>query len=667
MGTQIGVEIGGTFTDMVYVKPDGSLGVGKVPSTPAAVEIAVKSVIDEAGIDLGKVRLITHGSTVATNALLTRNGAKVGLLTTKGFKDVVQIGRHDRVGNIYEIRYKKSPPPFPRRLVREIDERIGVDGSVVTPLDRRDAIVQIDALVEADVDVVAICLLHSYKNAEHEKMLLELIRERAPNIAVFASHDVSPEFREYERTITTGVNAFVGPIVQEYIHRLKANLEAGRYGGVLRIMQSNGGTMPSHAAGSNAARMLLSGPAAGARAAIWFARRNGIDNILTLDMGGTSSDVAIAPNLEAQMVSEVLIDNLPVRTAAVDIATIGAGGGSIAALDAGGFLSVGPQSAGAVPGPACYGRGGTLATVTDAQVIAGLLRPSRFFGGRMELRVDLARKALQEIGLGDDLQAVSDSILRMTNASMAGALRLVSTARGIDPRGFTLVAYGGGGPIHGALVAEEIGIRKVLIPWNPGLSSAFGLLVSDTIIDVVRTDIHTLSDETMGEQALARIMKACREAAEVNGLTEGEYEIEIGLDLRYLGQAYELTVWTEGTVAGAASLREKFETEHRRRYSYSREALKVEVVNYRARLIERARPDLATSLPVPDGTQAQRQEITLGGKAMTATFLPRALLQPGGGPLAGPAIIEEDTTTTLVPAGWTATCLASGDLLLEMN
>lgn len=667
MSTQIGVEIGGTFTDMVFVKPDGSLGVGKVPSTPGAVEVAVKNVIAEADIDLRQVKLVTHGSTVATNALLTRNGAKVGLLTTKGFKDVIQIGTHDRVGNIYEIRYKKSRPPILRQLVREIDERIGVDGAVVTPINREDAAAQIDALIAAEVDVVAICLLHSYKNAEHEKVLLDLIRERAPNIAVFASHDVSPEFREYERTITTSVNAFVGPIVQGYINRLKGNLEAGNYDGVLRIMQSNGGTMPSHAAGSNAARMLLSGPAAGVRAAIWFARRNGIKDILTLDMGGTSTDVAIAPNLEAQMVSEVLIDNLPVRTAAVDIATIGAGGGSIAALDAGGFLTVGPQSAGAVPGPACYGRGGTLATVTDAQVIAGLLRPSRFFGGKMELRVDLATKALQEIGLGEDLRAVSDSILRMTNASMAGALRLVSTARGIDPREFTLVAYGGGGPIHGALVAEEIGIKKVLIPWNPGLTSAFGLLVSDTIIDVVRTDIHTLSDDTMGEEALVRVMKACREAAEVNGLNEGDYEIEVGLDLRYLGQAYELTIWTDAAVADAASLRARFEIEHRRRYSYSREQLKVEVVNYRARLVERARANLATKPPISDGTQAQTQEITLGGKSMTATFLPRALLQPGGEPIIGPAIIEENTTTTLVPPGWTATCLPSGDVLLEMN
>src|SRR5690606_3722802 len=282
-------------------------------------------------------------------------------------------------------------------------------------------------LLEAGVDSVAICLLNAYRNPVHEQDLAALIRERAPGVSVFASHEVSPEFREYERTVTTVVNAFVGPVVRDYVGRLQADLAAGGYRGALRLMQSNGGIMPAVSAGANAVRMLLSGPAAGVRAAIWFARRNDIEDVLTLDMGGTSTDVAVAPRLEPRIVSELVVDGLPIRTMAVDMATVGAGGGSIAWIDPGGFLNVGPASAGALPGPACYGRGGTQPTVTDAQLIAGLLRPERFFGGRMALRTDLATKALETLDLPGGAREKADAILRMVNSNMAAAVRLVST------------------------------------------------------------------------------------------------------------------------------------------------------------------------------------------------------------------------------------------------
>lgn len=667
MTERVGVEIGGTFTDLVWVRPDGTLATGKVPSTPDSIQQAVLDAVADAGIALADIAQFAHGSTVATNALLTRRGAQAGLLTTAGFRDVMEIGTHDRIGNIYNILYRKPASPVPRRLVREVRERIDARGEVLHPIDLEDAWRQASALIEMGVEGIAICLLHAYRNPAHEQALAALIRERAPGVSVFASHEVSPEFREFERSITTAVNAFVGPVVERYVGQLDQALRASGYDGVLHIMQSNGGTMPARAAGSSAVRMLLSGPAAGVRAAIWFGRRNGIANIITFDMGGTSTDVAIAIDLDPRMVSELTVDDLPIRTAAVDMATVGAGGGSIAELDAGGFLAVGPQSAGAQPGPACYGRGGTKPTVTDAQVVAGILRPARFFGGKMVLRTDLAREALAAIGLPGDARAAADATLRTVNGNMAAAVRLVSTARGIDPRDYTLVAYGGGGPLHAAQVAEEIGITRVLVPWSPGLASAFGLLVADTVLDVAKTDLHLLSDHTLDAAHLASLQEMCASAAHSAGLGDGEYTTEIGLELRYAGQAFELPIWTDGKPKAAADLRAAFEKEHRTRYGYARSRLPVEVVNYRARVIRRIEGRIVPPEPNASGAvaaSAETGEIMVGGKTVAARFLARDGLRPGVRE-QGPAVVEEATATTLVPPGWAITCLPSGDLLLE--
>ncbi|MBP7565303.1 MAG: hydantoinase/oxoprolinase family protein, partial [Burkholderiaceae bacterium] len=546
---QVGVEIGGTFTDLVWLQGDGTVATGKVPSTPGNIHQAVLDAVRTAGVPLAGVEQFSHGSTVATNALLTRRGSATGLVTTRGFRDVVEIGTHDRVGNIYTAFYRKPRAPVQRRNVCEVDERIDAGGHVARPIDLDAAWAAIRPMVESGVTSLAICLLNAYRNPEHEAKLAAMLRERAPELEVFASHEVSPEFREYERTVTTTVNAFVGPVVKGYVDRLEAGLAADGYAGRLRLMQSNGGIMPAAAAGSNAVRMLLSGPAAGVRAAIWFARRNGIQDVLTLDMGGTSTDVAVAPQLEARIVSELTVDDLPIRTTAVDMATVGAGGGSIASIDAGGFLNVGPASAGAVPGPACYERGGTLPTVTDAQVIAGWLRPARFFGGRMALRADLAERALATLDLPGSVGEKADAILRMVNSNMAAAVRLVSTARGIDPRDFTLVAYGGGGPVHGALVADEVGMRRVLVPWSPGISSAFGLLVADLIVDVVRAKMEPLSDASLDADAVAQVRAQCAEQAAKLDLAPGSYAIDVGADLRYAGQGFEITVWNPEGVA----------------------------------------------------------------------------------------------------------------------
>lgn len=664
MPHNVGVEIGGTFTDLVWSASDGSLRTGKVPSTPHAVEEAVLRVISEAGVSLPDVEQVTHGSTVATNALLTRRGARAGVLTTAGFRDVIPIGRADRNTGIYDIRFRRPKSPIPRRLIREVPERIDAAGKVLQAIDLDRAWVEVEMLLAEGIEAIAICFLHAYRNPVHEQALADLIRVRAPEIAISTSHEISPEFREYERSLTTAVNAFVGPVVGRYMTKLNHALQADGYSGVLNVMQSNGGTMPAEVAGTHAVRMLLSGPAAGVRAAIWFAERNGIEDVITLDMGGTSTDVAIAPGLKPRIMPELLIDGLPIRTATIDMATIGAGGGSIASIDPGGFLAVGPESAGAVPGPACYDRGGTRPTVTDAQLVAGILRPARFFGGKMVLRPDKAEAALAGLNLAGGLIEAADAVLRLVNGCMAGAARLVSTARGIDPAGFTILAYGGGGPLHAAYVAEEIGIRRVLVPWSPGLTSAFGLLIADTVIDVSESDLHVLSDRSLDQARFDRLAESAEVAAAKNGLGPGTYAVTVGLEMRYAGQAFELTAWTSDRPSDAAELRSLFEAEHTLRYGYARPSLTVEVVGYRTRIVRSNLRNVRPPIPSGTGQPPEQAEVSMGGQRLTATFVSRDSIAVGA-MLAGPAIVEEPTSTTTVPPGWRLTCLPTGDLLLE--
>lgn len=660
---RIGVEIGGTFTDLVWAGPDGTLRTGKTPSTPQAIHEAVLTVIGEADIPLSTVAQVTHGSTVATNALIMRRGARAGLLTTAGFRDVVIVGRGDRDHGIYDMQYRRPAPPIRRAMIREVKERMSAQGDVLVPVDLKAAWTEVEAFLAGGVEGIAISLIHAYRNPLHERALADMIRARAPHVALSLSHEVSPEFREYERGVTTVVNAFVGPVVETYVRRLDAALHNGGYRGVLQIMQSNGGAMPADAAGANAVRMLLSGPAAGVRAAMWFARRNKIANAITLDMGGTSTDVAIAPGLVPSMVPELKVDGLPLRTASVDMATIGAGGGSICLIDRGGFLAVGPESAGALPGPVCYGRGGTRPTVTDAQVVAGLLRPGTFFGGRMQLSAEAAAEALAELGLSGGAPAAADAVLRLVNSNMAGAVRLVSTGRGIDPRDFTLIAYGGGGPLHAAMVAEELGIRQVLIPWSPGLCSAFGLLIADTLIDAAQSELQPLSDLTFDADRRRLLLERAAALAEANGVPAG-YVVEVGIDMRYAGQAFELTIWTDGSPHPATSLRNLFEDAHKARYGYARPKLKVEAVSYRIRITVKSGADVSTPLPSGKGAAPVSVEVTIAGQRMSAQATPRDAFAVGAR-LLGPAIVAEPTSTTVVPPGWELECLASGDLMLR--
>lgn len=664
MSERVGIEIGGTFTDLVWRRTDGSLGTHKVLSTPDALQQGVMQALDEAGVILPSVGHLVHGSTVATNALLTRNGAPTGLLTTEGFRDLLEIGRQDRVGNIYELFHRKPTPPVPRRLVREVRERMLPDGTVRVPLDTEAAWRAARELLDAGVTSLAICLLHSYRNPAHERLLVSVLHERAPELYLAASYEVTPEFREYERAMTTAINAFVGPIVAGYVQALVARLSERRFAGALQVMQSNGGILPAPAAGRNAVRTLLSGPAAGVRGAVWFARRVGVKNAITLDMGGTSTDVCLAPDLTPATVTESNVDGLPIRIPALDIVTIGAGGGSIASIDPGGFLQVGPQSAGARPGPACYGRGGANPTVTDAQLVAGILRPEHFLGGRMRLDPDRAAAALGRVALAAPLVQAADAVLRMANSNIAAAVRLVSTARGMDPRDYTLVAYGGAGPIHAALVVEDLQIDRVLVPWCPGLVSAFGLLVADLAVDLVHARIHVVDDDTLSAETVVRLRREALAAAAAAGLAPDRCETSIAIDARYPGQAFELTVTLDRLPATAATIRETFGAAHRRRYGYAHPDRPVELVNYRIRVTEASHGDVRAGESVPGPARIEEGEITLGGRSLRAGFAARRTL-PVGYRLRGPAVIEEETATTLVPPGWAARVLEGGDLMLE--
>jgi len=662
---RVGVEVGGTFTDLVWQREDGSIATHKVLSSPAAIEQAVIQAIDESGVKLAGLKHLVHGSTVATNALLTRSGTATGLITTRGFRDVLEIGTHDRSGNVYEIFYVKSPAPIPRRLIAECDERIGADGSVVQALDIQAAWAAAERLIADGVRSIAIAFLHAYANDVHERALADRIRARAPHIFVATSSEISPEFREFERTMTTAVNAFVGPVVKSYLDRLTDKLEERKFSGVLQIMQSSGGIMPAGMAGQEAVRMLLSGPAAGVRGAIWFARRCGIADAVTLDMGGTSTDVSLAHGLEPAQIQELRIDGLPIRSPAVDIVTVGAGGGSIASIDAGGFMRVGPESAGAMPGPACYGRGGDKPTVTDAQVVAGILRPQHFLGGRMALLPERASAVMQ--GLGMPVDQAADAVLRIVNSNMAAALRLVSTARGIDPREFVLVAFGGAGPVHGAMIAEEVGIERVLVPWSPGLISALGLLVADLTLDLVQTRISLVDDTTLGPDKIEQLLALGSTAAIARGLDANSVKLRIGLDLRYSGQAYEIPVWFDELPANGAAIRDAFSRAHQQRYGYARAKLGIEVVNYRVRAMQAVAGKLQLAGPVASGTPAiESGEILHAGARIKASYVNRASL-PEGYTIDGPAVIEEPTSTTLVPPGWRCSVLKTGDLMLERS
>jgi len=659
MGSSVGIDVGGTFTDVVVRVPSGRLTSGKVPTTPASPADGVMNGLSTlaGGEPLASV---AHGTTIVTNAIVEGRGAVVGLITTRGFRDVLEIARSSRL-HLYDLKAApKPPPPVPRRLRLEITERVGPDGAIATPLKIDEIPALVEALEREHVESVAVCLLHSYANPEHERTLREHLGRHFKHVCV--SSDINAEFREYERSCTTVLNAAVMPLASSYMEALRRRIE----GATLHLLHSAGGMMSVDTARARPLALASSGPAAGVAAAAHLARTLGIPRALAFDMGGTTTDVCLIADSVAETSSQRRLGGYPVRLPMAAVESIGAGGGSIAHVDASGALRVGPRSAGAQPGPACYGLGGVEATVTDANLLLGYLDPGRVYGRAIRLDRERARDALDALArrLGLSLLETASGVIEVANAAMLRALRLVSVQRGYDLRDFTLIAYGGAGPVHAGALAVAAGIGRVLVPAHSGAFSALGCLVSPLRYDAVRTYRGRLEawDAKPAENRLRELQEQCVTPLTAEGIARERIDVHWSADLRYSGQNYEIEIpWRDTPEA----LRAEFEARHRRLYGYAT-GESVECVNLR--VLARA-PDVAATLSAfePSGTPGVVGEQRAHFPGVGEVALPRydrGALTPGRA-IAGPALIEDEWSTTLVYPGQSCAADRLGNLVIE--
>lgn len=672
---RIAIDTGGTFTDCVYVR-GRSLEILKVFSTPDNPARAIAQAVEAVRAKLAKpeepVELL-HGTTVGTNALLERRGGRIALVTTEGFEDVLIIGRQARP-QLYDFLVNRPPPLVPAGRRLGVRERVGPDERVLVPLSRAALARMRRAVVRTRPQAVAVCLLFSFANPAHERRVARALR--GLGVPVSVSHEILPEFREYERTATVTANAYLVPLVGRYlaeVERLVRTPKAAgrRTAGRLEVMQSSGGTVSARVASAQPVRTLLSGPAGGVVGARAVAERAGFERVLSFDMGGTSTDVAL---LEGELAAtcEGSVGGVPVAVPMLDIHTVGAGGGSLAWFDRGGALRVGPQSAGADPGPICYGRG-RQPTVTDAHLILGRLDPDQFLGGAWRLDEPRTRHCMQKFlapgcGLGS-VEELAAGIVAVANATMERALRVISVERGHDPREFALVAFGGAGGLHACALAEALGISQVLVPKFPGALSALGILLSDVVKDYSST-LLLPADRAVGarlEREFRVLDAAARADLEGEGVPPRAQRLERRLDLRYRGQAYELTLPYRRAFAGA------FHRAHARRYGYADPSRAVEVVNVRLRAVGvRVKPPLDRSVPQrrdrrpPGAAWLKRAPVYFGGRRLMTDFYVRERLRPGI-QISGPAVLAEYSATTVLPPGWRATVDAYENLLLKQR
>ncbi|MFZ4531541.1 MAG: hydantoinase/oxoprolinase family protein [Alsobacter sp.] len=675
MKLRVGVDIGGTFTDIVVLAPDGRVTTAKVLSTPddysRGILDGLSRIMAAEGLGPSTLDQIMHGTTVATNALLEGKGARVALITTEGFRDILEI-RRLRMPALYDIRFRKPPTLVPRRLRLEVPERIDAAGRVERDLDMGAAARVVDDALAAGVETIAICLLNAYANSIHEDRLLELIRERDPDIPVSLSSVVCPEIKEYERTSTTVVNAYVQPPVRSYLRRLGQELERLDIRAPLRIMQSNGGMMRAEAAAERPFNIIESGPAAGVVGAAEIARQLGRESLLAFDMGGTTAKAALIEKGEFLRVGSLDVGGgintsgrllkgggYHVSAPAIDIAEVGAGGGSLVYLDAGGALRIGPESAGSVPGPVCYDRGGDTPTVTDANVVLGFVNPEALAGGSFPIKRDLAWAAIENRvarPLGLSVEDAAWGIHRVADATMARALRAVSTERGLDPRGFAILAFGGNGPVHAATMASLLGMTRILVPPIPGVFSGLGMLFPDVEHHYSQTAKRLLGDlDPDGLRAqFQSIIADGRAALALEGIAPDLMVFEPGLDLRYAGANSELMLSIDLASLAAESLRAAFEDVHEAQFGYRSAEEKVEIVN--VRLVARG---LSRERSVPEAVRHTHSAASLG-KQRTVYFGPGGHVTTriaGRNELAhqewtpGPLLIEEYDSTTVVPPG----------------
>lgn len=662
---RVGVDTGGTFTDFLLIDR-GRIMVHKVPSTPDDPARAIlKGLEDLTKAIQGRHLDLTHGSTVATNALLTRKGAKTALITTAGFEDVIEIGRQNRT-ELYNLAYHRPPPLVPRQLRFGLRERLDEHGNIVTPLDPSDLSPIAEKLQKAGVEAVAVCFLHAYTNPEHEDKTA-MVLERA-GIAVSLSSRVLPEYREYERTSTTCVNAYVSPLMSKYLGGLERKMGPGR----LRIMQSNGGVISAGTASREAVRTILSGPAGGVVGGFEAARAAGYENAITFDMGGTSTDVSLLQG-RIGFSAETEVAGCPIRVPVIDIHTVGAGGGSIARRDPGGALAVGPESAGADPGPICYGKGEQV-TVTDANLFLGRLDPDRFLGGRMRIYPEVARTGISKLAnsLGLSPVEAAEGVVRIADQHMAGAIRLISVERGHDPREFALVSFGGAGGMHACSLARILDIPTVIVPKDPGILSARGMLTADVVKDYPRTILLPLDGE--GEATLNRHFRAMLSEAEREMRSEGfpKVRVERYADVRYLGQSYELTIPfpKRSGKNTTRQLRRAFDRQHNERFGTSNALRPAEIVTLRLRASGKVRKPAQKSMRTggQDGSRARvgRREMVFDGKKYQGVLYERELLQVGDR-FSGPAIVTEFSATTVVPPGVRCRVDERGNLVMDFG
>ena len=657
--TRVGVEVGGTFTDLVAFEA-GGVRITKVPSTPQEPHRGAVAALDESGLALESAGDLVHGSTVATNAVLERKGAKVAFFATKGFRDLLVLQRQSR-RSIYDIHYRKPEPVVPRRDTFEFCERTGPHGEVVAALDEAAARHRLSqALQGGDYESVAICFLNSYTNPAHERRVAEMVAERFPDAGITCSCDVTREFREYERASTTALAAYVQPVIDRYLGEFAHALDARGFTGRFSLMQSNGGRLPASGMAGNAITALYSGPAAGVMGAIRQAGRSGYRDLITFDMGGTSTDVCLVRDGTPVLTSDAEIDGLPIRIPVLDIVTVGAGGGSIVWRDDGGMMRVGPRSAGAEPGPACYRRGGSDPTITDAHLVRGTVLADTFLGGRMNVDPGLARDSFAPLAeqLGRSVEQVADDAVRVAEHNIVRAIQLVSTERGRDPRDYVLVPFGGAGPLHAARVADVLGISTIVIPPAAGVLSAFGLVASDFVRYESRTVRFALDEAGAAERVREQFaaMRADAEAAfAALGLTSG-LRYTHTLEMRYVGQAFEVPIpLSENEIArlDAGTLRERFNEAHHRIFEFDDSRTnRPEIVSFRLGITSPP-PSVPALLGADDAPRTAAVTLFDGGERREARRVNRsALLDSGVG--EGPLLIVDDTSTAYVPPGWRA-------------
>ena len=690
---RVGADIGGTFTDVVLIGTDGSIATKKVSSTPdnfgRAIVEGVSELIADESVHPDELTALAHASTVATNAIIELKGARTGLITTKGFRDILEM-RRLRIPVLYDLQYRKPPPLVPRRLRLEIEERMGPRGVVWTPLDEESVASAAKALAEAGVQSIAISLLHSYADASHERRVAEIVRQHVPNsVYVTCSADVLPEIREYERTSTAVVSAYVGPVVRDYLDALERDIRNIGIRAPLQIMQSNGGIMSLDAAREKPAYTVESGPAAGVIASARMARALGLANAISLDMGGTTAKAAMIENGEPARTTEYEVGSginlssklvkgggYPIKLPFIDVSEIGAGGGSIVSLDAAGNLTVGPRSAGAVPGPVCYGAGGTEPTFTDAALAAGYLNPTAIAGGRVKLDAAKAIATLEERiakPLGLPLAEAAYGIYTIAAATMTRAVKAVTTYRGRDPRDFVLIGFGGNGPMVAAAVARALSIRNVLIPPAPGVFSALGLLMSEIEHEFSSSLFRSAQELTADEfeKLFANLETLGSAAMESEKRPSESLVLRRFAELRYAGQAYELTV-PVGEKGSLADIVANFHDEHRKTYGHGSNADPVDIVSIRvyARVVAKDTAfDYENLSTRPQSRKAAAQTTRRAYFGREAGFIDTPVIARGALTedwRAGPLIVEEYDSTCIVPHDARARLDALGNIEIEL-